>query len=85
MGGLLVMLYTRVDSRRGDCPRCCFYPCYGHFWLTFILCKFKFIYFERKREQEEQRERGRERESQAGFTLSVQSQMWGWNSQTVRS
>ena len=34
MGGLRVMHYTRVDSRRGDCSLSCgFYPCHPHFRL----------------------------------------------------
>ena len=50
---------------------------------------FKFI-FERERERERTREEQRERETQnpkqaPGSELSVQSQMQGSNSQTVRS
>ena len=46
-----------------------------------------FTYFERKRETESKQvgEWQREREYQAGSMPSVQSLMWGWNSQTVRS
>ena len=53
-------------------------------WFIHFLKMFFYLFILRERAEEGQREREGVR-TQAGSTLSVQSLMWGLNSQTVRS